>query len=104
MEKTTKRLGLPCVTPPLGPWPLEDNLVMKLAMVVPDQLLDKGVNEDTVHWDTFCLSMSAVKNVSQAGIRGLEDSVGMYECNQMFISDVVTHKFWFSRFMTGVHK
>jgi hypothetical protein len=104
MEKTTKRLGLPCVMPPLGPWPLEDNLGMKSVMAVLDRLLDKRVYEDTVQWDTFCCSMSVVTNVSQAVVGGLEDSVGTYESNWMFISDVITHKFWFSSFMTGIHK
>jgi hypothetical protein len=104
MEKMTKRLGMPCVTPFLGPWPLEDTLGMKAAMAVLDRSLDKGVYEDTVQWDTFRRSMSAVTNISQAAVGGLEDSVGAYEQNRMFISGVVTHKFWFSRFMTGVHK
>jgi hypothetical protein len=48
--------------------------------------------------------MSAVTNISQAAVGGLENSVGAYERNRMFISSSVTHKFWFSRFMGGVHK
>jgi hypothetical protein len=48
--------------------------------------------------------MSTVTNISQAAVGGLEDSVGAYKRNRMFISGVVTHKFWFSRFMSGVHK
>jgi hypothetical protein len=48
--------------------------------------------------------MSAVTNISQACVGGLGDSVGAYKRNRMFITGVVTHKFWFSRFMLGVHK
>jgi hypothetical protein len=48
--------------------------------------------------------MSAVTNFSQDVVGGLEDSMGVHEHNCMFISGVVTHKFWYSRFMTGVHK
>jgi hypothetical protein len=88
----------------MGPWPLEDNLGMKAAIALLNRSLDKGVYEETVQWDTSRFSMSAVTNISQAGVGGLEDSVGAYEPNRMFISEVVTHKFWYSGFMTGVHK
>jgi hypothetical protein len=104
MERTSSRLGYPSVTPAMGPWKLADDLGMKAAMAVLDRSLDKGVYEDTVQWDTFRRAMSAVTNISQAAVGGLEDSVGAYERNKMFISGVVTHKFWFSRFMSGVHK
>ncbi len=77
---------------------------MLAAMAVLDRSLDKGVYEDTVQWDTFRRTMSAVTNISQAAVGGLENSVGAYERNKMFISSSVTHKFWFSRFMGGVHK
>jgi hypothetical protein len=77
---------------------------MKAAMAVLDRSLDKGVYEDTVQWDTFRRAMSAVTDISQAAVGGLEDSVEACERNRMFISGVVTHKFWFSRFMSGVHK
>jgi hypothetical protein len=104
MEKTAKRYGMPCITPTLGPWPLEDSLGMAVGVAVLDRSLDKGVYEDTVQWDTFRRTMSAVTNISQAAVGGLEDSVGAYERNRMFISGSVTHKFWFSRFMSGVHR
>jgi hypothetical protein len=49
--------------------------------------------EATVQRGTFRHTMSAVTNISQAGVGGLEDSVGAYERNRMFISGVVIHKF-----------
>jgi hypothetical protein len=104
MEKMTRRLGMPCVTPSMGPWPLEDVLGMKVALAVLDRSLDPGQYEATVQWDTFRRQMSAVTNISQAAVGGLGNSVGAYERNKMFISEAVTHKFWFSRFMIGVHK
>jgi hypothetical protein len=49
--------------------------------------------------------MSAATNISQAVVGGLEESVGAsHEGNRMFISGVVTHKCWYSRFMVGIHK
>ena len=50
------------------------------------------------------LARSFVTNASQAGVAGLSNSVGAYERNRMWISSVVTHSFWFSRFMEGLHK
>jgi hypothetical protein len=104
MEKTMHKYGLPSATPPLGPWPLEDSVGMKAAIAVLDRSLDKGVYEDTVQWDTFRKQMSTVTNISQAAVGGLENSVGAYERKRMWISNVVSHQFWFSRFMSGIHK
>jgi hypothetical protein len=57
-----------------------------------------------VQWDTFCRAMSTVTNITQAAVGGFENSVGAFEQNGIFISGVATHKFWFSQFMSGVHK
>jgi hypothetical protein len=104
IERTAFRLGMPSMTPPMGPWPLEDSQGMSAALAVLDRSLDKGKHETTVQWDTFRRSMSAITNISQASVGGLENSVGAYERSRMWISGSVTHKFWFSRFMSGVHK
>jgi hypothetical protein len=53
MERMTARLGLPAITPLMGPWELADNLGMKAAMAILDRSLDKGLYEDTVQWNTF---------------------------------------------------
>ena len=45
-----------------------------------------------------------VASVSQAGVAGLSNSVRAYEWNRMWISGVVTHSFWFSRYMEGLRK
>jgi hypothetical protein len=37
-------------------------------------------------------------------VSGLSDLVGGYEKSKMWISGVVTHSFWFTRFMEGLHK
>ena len=87
----------------MGPWPLEDSLGMKGVIAVLDRSLDKGVYEDNVQWDTFRKQMSNVTNISQAGVGGLEALVGAYERKRMWISNVKSHQFWFSRFITRIH-
>jgi hypothetical protein len=85
MERTMSCLGMPSVTPCMGPWPLEDSLGMAAALAKLDRSLDKGIYEDTVQWDTLRRTMLAVTNIYQATVGGLEYSVGAYECNQMFL-------------------
>lgn len=104
MERTMAKYGLPSATPPMGPWPLEDTFGMKGVLAVLDRSLDKGVYEDNVQWDTFRKQMSTLTNISQAGVGGLGNSVGAYERKRMWMSNVISHQFWFSRFMSGIHK
>jgi hypothetical protein len=104
MERTMHKYGLPLTTPPMGPWSMEDTLGMKAAIAVLDRLLNPGVYEANVQWDTFWKQKSTVTNISQASVGGLGNSVGAYERRQMWISNVVSHQFWSSRFMGGIHK
>lgn len=103
-ERFADRLGLGSITPPLGPFPLEDVFGMKTAIMILDRSLDPGLHEEFVQWDTFRTARSAVTNISQAGATGLSDVVGAYERNRVWISKVPTHSFWFVRFMQGIHK
>jgi hypothetical protein len=88
----------------MGPFPLKDDFGMLVAIAVLDRSLDPGNYEDYVQFETFRRARSAVTNGSQAGVFGLTSSVGAYEKTKLWISGVPTHSFWFSRFMTGVHK
>jgi hypothetical protein len=74
--------GLPCATPIICCWHARHN-----------RSLDKGVYKDTVQWDTFCKQMSTITNISQAAVAGLEDLVGAYEWNRMWISNMKLHPF-----------
>jgi hypothetical protein len=103
-ERYGDRTGKPSVTPAMGPFPLEDSSGMKVAVVGLDRSLDKGIYVEFVQWDTFRKARSVVTNISQAGVTGLEHDVGAYERIRMWISKVPTHSFWFTRFMTGIHK
>ena len=103
-ENFCERLSLKSVSPPLGPFPLNDVLGMKAAIAVLDKSLDKGIYERLVQWETFRKTRSAITNVHQASAFGLTDAIGSYERSRVWISNVETHSFWFSRFMTGLHK
>eukprot|EP00978_Attheya_sp_CCMP212_P033996 scaffold140361_cov59-Attheya_sp.AAC.1 len=98
------RLGLGAMAPASGPFPLKDECRMRFAIAILERSLSPGQNEEFVQWGTFCKTRSTVTNISQAGVEGLTDSIGAYKRKKMWISKVATHSFWFSRFMSGLHK
>jgi hypothetical protein len=103
-ERTSDRLGMPSLNLPMGPFPLEDSLGMRIAIAVLDWLLDPGTYDNFVQWETFQRAHLAVTNISQAGVFGPGALVGAYKRRKMWMSEVFTHSFWFSRFMSGLHK
>jgi hypothetical protein len=103
-SKVADRLGIPSITRPMGPYPLEDSFGMSAAIAVLDRSLDPGIHEEFVQWDTFRRVRSTVTNINQAGVGGMNDVVGAYERERVWISGSPTHHFWFSRFMAGLHK
>ena len=104
MEKMGERLGLGAMAPAIGPFPLKDECGMRFAIAILERSLAPGQNEEFVQWGTFRKTRSTVTNISQAGVEGLSDSIGAYERKKLWISKVATHSFWFSRFMSGLHK
>ncbi len=83
MEKTADNYGMPSIAPPLGPFPLDDSVGMKAAIAVLDCSLDPGVFWECLQWGTFRKTRSAITNISQGGVSGLQDSVGANERNHV---------------------
>ena len=88
----------------MGPFLLTDLMGMMVAASILDRSLDPEKTEEFVQWSTFRGMRSFVTNATQAGVSGLSEVVGAYERNRVWISGSVTHSFWFSRFMDGLHK
>jgi hypothetical protein len=103
-ERTFTRLRMPSVTPPMGPYPLRDDFGMQAAIAILDRSMDPGKHAEFVQWETFRKTRSCITNVSQAGVGAMGDSVGANERKKIWILSVVTHTFWFDRFMTGLHR
>ncbi len=109
---TIKRVALSeqkfdCVNkmiPALGPHPLEDTPGMAACVAVLDKSMDKGRYDDQVQWETFRKTRSSLTNVGQVGVGGLADAIGVNGKNKTWVSGADTHKFFFHRFMTGIHK
>jgi hypothetical protein len=103
-RKFSGRLGMPSITPPVGPFPLRDECGMKAAIALLDRSLDPGRHAEHVQYGTFKKVSSIITNIIQAGVGGLGDSVGGYQCNKIWVTGAPTQKFWFARFMEGLHK
>ena len=103
-QKFAERMRVPCLVPEMGPFPLADTMGMMCAASILDRSLDPGLTEEFVQWATFRGGRSFITNATQAGVSGLSEVVGGYEKNRVWISKSVTHSFWFSRFMEGLHK
>ena len=103
--KTEDSMG--CVNriiPAVGPFPLRDAFGMGAAVAVLDKSMDPGRYEDQVQWATFRKMRSMLTNMSQAGIQGLGDAIGASDKNRTWVSQGDTHKFFFVRFSTGIHR
>jgi hypothetical protein len=104
IEDFARDMGMPPMCPPMGPFPLFDTFGMEIASGILNWSLNKGKYAEHVQYETFRKARSAVANVSQAGVSGLGATVGAYERGRMWISEVPTPSFWFTRFMTGIHR
>ncbi len=92
------------IIPAVGPYPLEDTFGMGAAIAVLDKSMDPGRYEVYVQWATFRKMRSSLTNVGQAGCGGLGDAIGASDKNRTWVTGVDTHKFFFSRFMNGIHR
>jgi 3-hydroxyacyl-CoA dehydrogenase len=95
-RKVADRLGLPSITPPMGPFPLKDDGGMAIAIAVLDRSLEPGKHDVHVQWETFRKVRSTDTNIIQAGAGGLTSSVGAYKRDRVWISNAATQSFWSS--------
>ena len=63
-EETIDKFWLPSATPLMGPFPLEDNFGMQIAIAVMDCSLDPDSYETTVQYDIFSKIFSSATNTT----------------------------------------
>ena len=98
-------LEIPSITPPMGPFSLEDKLGMGVAMTMLMRSLDAGKNKRTIQYSTMRRLQSAYSNIYNAS-SSLSNVAGMaqQETRKVFSTDCPTYGYWFERFMKGCHK
>jgi len=104
LEKIGSRLGLERVVPALGPFPVEDVVGMKLAMVMVLKSLDPGINADTVQFDTVRQFRSAYSNAYGAGVSQMKVTVYSSAHKKMHGTSCPSDSVWFGRFTLGMEK
>jgi hypothetical protein len=105
MAQKAAVLGIPASKffPAMGPWPLEDTFGMGIAMVTLFRSLDKGINEDTIQYNSTRKFQSVYSNIWGASLEGDKGSIAVKDTVKMYTSDCPTNKQWYSRFLHGLH-
>ena len=99
------KLGLYCMFPPMGPFPLEDSFGMQAALAVLDRSQDRtGKYEEYVQPNTYRKVQSALSNLYRSSVLGMGDRVGAGGASKMWMSTGPTHTCWFGRFLEGLKK
>jgi hypothetical protein len=91
-------------TPELGPFPVNDDQGMAMAVCILMRSLDPGINEEYVQYGTARKMRSAYSNFWQASVEGGKHAVVQRNTTKMFMTSCPTNGFWFERFMLGMHK
>jgi hypothetical protein len=87
-----------------GPVPFEGRMWDASSSRVAGLFLgSRKICKSSVVWH-FQKVRSTITNIIQSGVEGLGDSVGAYQRNKIWVTKAPTQKFWFTRFMEGLHK
>jgi hypothetical protein len=97
-------LEIPGITPPMGPFALQDKFGMGIAMTMLLRSLDAGKNERTIQYSTMRRLRSAYSNIYNASSSLSNVAVMAQETRKVFSTDCPTYGYWFERFMKGCHK
>ena len=105
VERTGSKFGIGAIGPPLGPFPLSDDLGMRAALAVLDRSQDQtGINETFVQPDTYRKAQTFITNIYRASPAGLGEQIGAHDRRKVWISKAPTHTPWFSKFMSGLKR
>lgn len=98
------RIKMDRVLPPMGPWPLQDEQGMAVAVCILLRSLDPGRNEATIQYSTTMKMKSAYANAWRASLRGSEGAVLSRDLIKLQQSSCPTHGEWFERCSKGMHE
>jgi hypothetical protein len=89
---------------PMGPFPVEDNMGMGIAIVLLQRSLDKGKYDKTVQFETIRKFRSAASNVFHASVEGQGAMTMAKDSRKLMVTTCPTYGDYFERFMRGMHK
>ena len=96
-------LGIPAMLPEMGPFPLEDNWGMRMAIVTLVRSLDKGRYKDTIQFETARKLRSSFANCWNSSEHALTIGVMAKDRAKTFVTECPTYSLWFEKFIQGLH-
>lgn len=96
--------GFNSVSPPMGPFPLEDTFGMKAAVTLLRRSLDPGRHERTIQFSTARKLRSAFSNAYHASKQVGRLAAMAFESTKSYSTTCPTYGYWFERFILGCHK
>jgi hypothetical protein len=97
------KLGLKCMLPEMGPFPLGDTWGMGIALVLLERTKDKGKYADTLQFQTARRLRSVYSNLWGASIHSMTSGVMARDTIKTYVTKCPTYCVWFERFIKGMH-
>ena len=97
-------LGIDRVSVPLGPYPVDDVVGMRVACTMLVRSLDLGAQDRTVQFGTVRRFRSAFSNAFGASADTARQAVMAHETRRLFVTGCPTYSPWFDKFVVGLHK
>ena len=105
LMKNARLLGIEdSLLPSMGPFPLEDEQGMGVAVCILIRSLDEGQNDDTVQFETARKMRAGYSNVWHASTERQVSSTMVRQTTKLVATTSPTNAEWFERFMKGMHK
>lgn len=89
---------------PMGPFPLQDNMGMGIAIVLLQRSLDKGKHDKTIQFETLRKFRAAASNIFHASVEGQGAMTMAKDTMKLMVTTCPTYGDYFERFMRGMHK
>jgi hypothetical protein len=105
LEEIGDTVGLVSVTPPMGPYAVEDTFGMGLAVCILIRTLDPGKTEDLIQFSTARNLRSVYSNIYHASAHHQSGLTVMAQgTTRIGVTNCPSYSYWFERFMRGAHK
>jgi hypothetical protein len=89
---------------PMGPFPMQDNMGMGIAIVLLQRSLDKGKHNKTIQLETLRKFRAAASNIFHASVEGQGAMTMAKDTKKLMVTTCPMYGDYFKRFMRGVHK
>jgi hypothetical protein len=104
MEAIGEECGMDSISPPLGPFLIENTFRMKAACVLLQRSLDSGKTERFIQFSTARKIGSTYSNVYHSSQELSRVTVMAHKLSKTYSTECPTYGYWFEKFILGWHK